>query len=95
MNRAAKSAPYIPVANGFWVAFPCKRGIAGILQGVGFDTDEAPQTFIHSALEPIAALYGKTAVLSPVVMSTRKRNTYLDAVNELGQGNVRFVTEDV
>ena len=56
MKRAAKRAPYIPVANDDWVSRPCKRGIAGTPHGFGFEAAEAPQTFIHSVLEPIAAL---------------------------------------
>jgi hypothetical protein len=62
MKRAAKRAPYIPVANEDWVLRPCKRGIPGIPHGVGFETEEAPQTFIHSVLEPIAALCGNMAL---------------------------------
>ena len=55
-NRAAKSAPYIPVANDDCLASPpCKRGSADIPHGVGFDTEGAPQAFIHSVLDPIAA----------------------------------------
>jgi hypothetical protein len=63
MNRAAKRAPYIPVVNdGYLVLRPCKRGTAGIPHGVGFEISEAPQAFIHSVLEPIAAFYGNIAV---------------------------------
>lgn len=52
----------MPVANDDWEPLPCKRGIAGIPHGLGFDAEEAPQTFIHSVLEPIAALCGNTPV---------------------------------
>ena len=47
MNRAAKRAPYIPVANEDWLLRPCRRGTAGNPHGAGSDTEEAPQVFIH------------------------------------------------
>ena len=62
MNRAAKSAPYIPLANDCLASPPCKRGSAGIPHGVGFDTEEEPQAFIHSVLDPIAAFYRNMVV---------------------------------
>ena len=62
MKSAAKRAPHIPVANDDWELLPCKRGIAGIPHGFRFEAEEAPQTFIHSVLEPIAALCGNMAV---------------------------------
>jgi len=62
MNRAAKSAPYIPVANDCLASPPCKRGSAGIPHGVGFDDEEAPQAFIHSVLDPIAAFCRKIEI---------------------------------
>jgi hypothetical protein len=95
MNRAAKSAPYIPVANDDCLASPpAKRGSAGIPHGVGFDTEEAPQAFIHSVLDLIAAFCEKWwyEVFGRVYAQTNK---YLDAVNEFGQRNVGPFAEDV
>jgi len=94
MNRAAKSAPYNPVANDCLASPSCKRGSAGIPHGIGFDTLEAPQAFIHSVLDPIAAFCRKwwSEALDYVYAQTSK---YLDAVNEFGQRDVSLVAKNV
>ena len=71
MNRAAKRAPYIPVASESWLLRPCKRRTAGNPHATGSETEDAPQVFIHRAVRTNLRKYSG---IRRLIISTDQQN---------------------